>query len=54
VLDATQGPSTQPRDSVALAAWFAGLVEACELVAIGETPPAEVTVPVRAVTLGNG
>lgn len=54
VLDATQGPSTQPRDSVALAAWFAGLVEACELVAIGETPPAEVTVPVRTVTLGNG
>ncbi|MGR3393856.1 MULTISPECIES: dihydroneopterin aldolase [Rhodobacterales] len=53
VLDAAQGPASQPRDSVALAGWFAGLVEACELVAIGETPPADSPVPTRAVTVGN-
>ncbi|MCR8550696.1 dihydroneopterin aldolase [Salipiger sp. P9] len=53
VLDATQGPASQPRDSVALASWFAGLMEACELVVIGETPPADSPVPSRAVTVGN-
>ena len=53
VLDAIQGPERQPRDSVALAAWFAGLMEACELVVIGETTPEGSPVPARAVTLRN-
>ncbi|WP_417723989.1 dihydroneopterin aldolase [Salipiger sp.] len=53
VLDATQGPRSHPQDSVALAAWFAGLMEACELVVVGENLPAASPVPARAVTLGN-
>ncbi|EPX78837.1 dihydroneopterin aldolase [Salipiger mucosus] len=53
VLDATQGPQGRLRDSVALAGWFAGLMEACELVVIGETPPADASVPLRSVTVGN-
>ncbi|WGW02268.1 dihydroneopterin aldolase [Tropicibacter oceani] len=52
VLDATQGPKVQPRDSVALAAWFAGVMEACELVVIGEALPESAPVPLRAVTPG--
>ncbi|CUH76570.1 dihydroneopterin aldolase [Tropicibacter naphthalenivorans] len=50
VLDATQGPQAQPRDSVALAAWFAGEMEACELVVIGEDLPEGAATPARAVT----
>ncbi len=51
VLDATDGPSGQPRDSVALAAWFAETMEACELVTIGAPLPDPITLPARAVTL---
>lgn len=53
VLDATQGPQSQPRDSVALAAWFAGEMTAVELVVIGETPPEQASVPLRHVALGD-
>ncbi|WP_425100071.1 dihydroneopterin aldolase [Tropicibacter sp. S64] len=52
VLDATQGPKAQPRDSVALAAWFAGEMEACELVVIGEPLPEGAEVLMRSVAPG--
>ncbi|MDA7425900.1 dihydroneopterin aldolase [Thalassococcus lentus] len=52
VLDATEGPQVQPRDSVALAAWFAGDMEACELVVIGESLPEGGAVPQRAANPG--
>jgi len=50
VLDAVEGPETQPRDSVALAAWLGVGLSAAELVVIGEAPPAAPGLPVR--TLG--
>ncbi|WP_375259052.1 dihydroneopterin aldolase [Citreimonas sp.] len=53
VLDATEGPQVQPRDAVALAAWFAGAMEARELLVVGATPPASARVPVRAATLDD-
>ncbi|WP_353472991.1 dihydroneopterin aldolase [Salipiger sp. H15] len=53
VLDTPAGHHTHPEDPAELAGWFAGLMEACELVMIGEEPPAGVTVPSRAVTVGN-
>ena len=46
VLDAVDGPSVGPNDPVALAAWFAGHIEASDLLLIGETPPANSPVPV--------
>ncbi|GGG73197.1 diguanylate cyclase [Salipiger pallidus] len=51
VLDAAQGPETQPRDSVALAAWLAGHLEARELVVIGADLPETPPVPARALGL---
>ncbi len=51
VLDATQGPKSQPHDSVALSAWFAGEMTAVELVVIGETPPETSPVPLRGTAL---
>ena len=51
VLDATQGPKVQPRDAVALAAWFAGEMEACEFLVLGEKAPQNTPVPLRARTL---
>ncbi|MDU8911938.1 dihydroneopterin aldolase [Aestuariicoccus sp. MJ-SS9] len=51
VLDATQGPASQPSDSVALSAWFAGQMEACEMVVIGEALPARAGIPLRGVDL---
>ncbi|WP_294620886.1 dihydroneopterin aldolase [uncultured Roseovarius sp.] len=39
VLDAVDGPETGPDDPVALAAWFAGHMEASDLLLIGATPP---------------
>ena len=50
VLDAVDRPSAQPRDALALAAWFAGLMEAEELVVVGEGAP-EAEVPVRTLTV---
>jgi dihydroneopterin aldolase len=51
VLDAVEGPETQPRDSVALAAWFGGGLSAAELVVIGAAPPEAAGLPVRALGL---
>lgn len=53
VLDATQGPKVQPRDSVALSAWFAGEMEACELLVIGEDLPDRPAVAARAIVPGD-
>lgn len=49
VLDAVDGPSAQPRDAVALAAWFAATFEALDMVVIGAALPLEASVPLRAV-----
>ncbi|MEM8774899.1 MAG: dihydroneopterin aldolase [Pseudomonadota bacterium] len=46
VLDAVDGPDTGPDDPVALAAWFAGHIEASDLLLIGQTPPNRSPVPV--------
>lgn len=53
VLDATHGPEAGPRDAAALTAWFAGEMEARELLVIGETLPGAAPVPQRAVTPGD-
>ncbi len=47
VLDAVDGPSATPRDTLALVAWFADQMEAAELVVIGAEAPST-TVPTRA------
>src|SRR6056297_3712166 len=39
VLDAVDGPETGPDDPVALATWFAGHMDASDLLLIGATPP---------------
>jgi dihydroneopterin aldolase len=46
VLDAVDGPRTGPESPVDLAAWFAGQIEASDLLLIGEAPPAACRVPV--------
>ncbi|WP_420858992.1 dihydroneopterin aldolase [Marivivens marinus] len=48
VLDAFDGPSASPRDALALMGWFAGQVEAAELLVIGAEAPAS-EMPVRAL-----
>lgn len=53
VLDATQGPDQPIRDAVALAAWFAHDLEACELLVLGAAAPANSKVPLRALDLGQ-
>ena len=50
VLDAVDGPSAQPRDAVALAAWFAATFDAGELLVIGSEEPDEASVPLRHVS----
>ena len=50
VLDAVDGPGAGPRDALALTAWFAGLMQAGEMIVIGAKAPAA-DVPVRAVAL---
>jgi dihydroneopterin aldolase len=47
VLDAVEGPDSDTRDGVALAAWFSGQLNASEMLVVGETPPAEPPVPLR-------
>jgi dihydroneopterin aldolase len=49
VLDAVDGPSAQPNDAVALAAWFAATFGASELMVIGAEMPQDASVPLRAV-----
>ncbi len=51
VLDAVDGPSAQPRDSVALAAWFAATFDAGEMLVIGAELPKDASVPLRAVAV---
>lgn len=50
VLDAVDGPSANPRDAVALVAWFAGHIGASELLVIGANLPIA-QVPVRGMGL---
>ena len=52
VLDSVQGPAADPADSVALAAWFATLMEARELLVIGEELPSGST-PARRFPQGT-
>ncbi len=47
VLDAVDGPSAQPGDAVALAAWFARTFEAEEMLVIGGELPVNPDVPLR-------
>lgn len=49
VLDAVDGPSAQPRDAVALAAWFAATFDAGEMLVIGADLPHDASVPLRAI-----
>lgn len=51
VLDAVDTPSAQPRDAVALAAWFAATFEAQELLVVGAELPSDASVPLRAVAV---
>jgi dihydroneopterin aldolase len=53
VLDAADGPSAQPSDAVALAAWFASTFDALEMIVIGADLPADTLVPLRAVGVGQ-
>lgn len=50
VLDAVDGPSAQPSDSVALAAWFAATFVADEMLVIGGELPDNPGVPLRALS----
>ncbi|MEP1611940.1 MAG: dihydroneopterin aldolase [Roseobacter sp.] len=50
VLDAVDGPSAQPRDAVALAAWFAATFDAGEMLVIGADLPQGASVPLRAIS----
>lgn len=49
VLDAVDGPSAHPSDSVALAAWFAATFDAQDMLVIGADLPEQADVPLRAV-----
>ncbi|KAE9630168.1 dihydroneopterin aldolase [Parasedimentitalea maritima] len=49
VLDAVDGPSVPPSEPVELAAWFATLLEAGEMMVIGAELPGTSGVPVRAI-----
>ncbi|MFK7746354.1 MAG: dihydroneopterin aldolase [Roseobacter sp.] len=48
VLDAVDGPSAQPRDAVALAAWFAATFNAGEMLVIGAEMPQTASLRLRA------
>ncbi|NEK21149.1 diguanylate cyclase [Sulfitobacter sp. JBTF-M27] len=49
VLDSVDTPSAQPRDAVALAAWFAATFDAQEMLVIGADLPTGTNVPLRAM-----
>lgn len=53
VLDAVDGPSAEPCDAVALAAWFAATFDAQEMLVIGAEPPANASVPLRIMGVGQ-
>jgi dihydroneopterin aldolase len=46
VLDAVDGPTTGPDDPVTLSAWFAGHIDASDMMVIGAQPPEASPVPV--------
>ncbi|WP_295314363.1 dihydroneopterin aldolase [Roseobacter sp.] len=50
VLDAVDGPSAQPSDAVALAAWFAATFDAGEMLVIGQEGQVASSVPLRHVS----
>ncbi len=50
VLDSVDTPSAQPRDAVALAAWFAATFEAHEMLVIGADLPEGASVPLRSAS----
>lgn len=54
VLDSVDTPSVQPRDAVALAAWFAAMMEAEDMLVIGADLPDAATVPLKAVPVEQG
>jgi len=49
VLDAVDTPSAEPRDAVALAAWFAASFDAQEMLVVGADLPDVSDVPLRGV-----
>ncbi|WP_299560874.1 dihydroneopterin aldolase [uncultured Sulfitobacter sp.] len=51
VLDSVDTPSAQPRDAVALAAWFAATFDAEEMLVFGAPLPAQASVPLRAIAV---
>ena len=51
VLDAVDAPSADRFDALALTLWFAGQMQAAELVTIGSAPPTDARIPVRAMTV---
>lgn len=51
VLDAVDTPSAEPRDAVALAAWFAASVDAREMIVLGADLPTDALLPLRSVAL---
>jgi dihydroneopterin aldolase len=53
VLDAVDGPSAQPRDAVALAAWFAATFDAEEMLVIGADLPAGASVALRSASVDD-
>lgn len=53
VLDAVEDPPEHPFDTVALAAWFAGLADGREMLVIDAVLPEECTVPLRAIAIGQ-
>ncbi|UWR16679.1 dihydroneopterin aldolase [Sulfitobacter sp. M368] len=50
VLDSVDTPSAQPRDAVALAAWFAASMEAEDMLVIGAALPQEASVPLKPIS----
>ena len=51
VLDAVDGPSVGPSDTLGLAVWFAQQMHAAEIVTIGVTPPEVAEMPIRSIPL---
>ncbi len=52
MLDAVDGPSASPRAAAALSAWFAGVMHATELIAVGEPAP-DAPMPTRSLAVGE-
>lgn len=52
VLDAVDGPSASPSDALALTAWFAKVMQAIELLVVGDAAP-DADVPRRSLAVGE-